>query len=390
VNAGRIPLRIVVFVAVGYSMFAALVSYWFTAATGLSLWTLQADRSATFSYILAMNLVLWGSWAVFAPVAFALAKQFPFARSEWRRPLCIHVTAALAMTGAHIVFVATARYVLQTWWGVTTSWAPNVRDAFFRTLDFELPVYWALIGVQHARDYYRQMRARDLAAAQLETQLVASQLEALQRQVHPHFLFNTLHAIAAFVQREPEKAEAMIERLSDLLRITLHRVGDQEVTLADELEYVRAYLGIQAVHFGPRLEVTYAIEASTLDLAVPNLLLQPLVENAIRHGLEPLPGGGRLSITAARQETTLVLKVADSGSGLPQRENAAGVGLANTRARLERLYGPAADLALSGTPGGGVTAVVVLPSRVLENHDHTRHRRGRPTHGPGTVARAAV
>ena len=261
----------------------------------------------------------------------------------------------------------------------------------FRTLDFELPVYWALIGLQHAFDYYRQVRAREVSAAQLETRLVESQLQALQRQLHPHFLFNTLHAISAFVHREPDKAEAMIERLSDLLRLTLDRVGDQEVTLAEELEYLRAYLDIEQVHFGERLEITYRIDAHLLDAVVPNLLLQPLAENAIRHGLEPRAGTGCLSISASRVGERLVLSLADNGRGMRDvNGRTGGVGLSNTRARLDRLYRGMASLVISTNDDGGVTAIITLPIRVLQPHEHSRPRRRRSADRSRAAARPAV
>ena len=175
----------------------------------------------------------------------------------------------------------------------------TIVDAFFRTLDQVLPVYWAIIGLQHAVDYYRQARAREVRSARLETRLMESQLQALQQQLHPHFLFNTLHAISTLVHRDPEKADLMIERLSDLLRITLRKVGVQEVELAEELEYLRAYLDIEQVHFGNRLRIEYRIDAAAMDVLVPTLILQPLVENAIRHGLEPMVRPGTLDDRSA-------------------------------------------------------------------------------------------
>ena len=352
-------------VTVCYSLFAALVSFWFTRFTGLSLWTLQRDSSATFSYILLMNLALWGSWSLFAPAAFALAQRVPFERARWRRALATHVTAALAITSAHILLVATARFGLQTAWGVPAQWTTNVRDAFFRTLDFELPVYWAFVGIQHAVDYYHQVRAREVAAAQLETRLVESQLQALQRQLHPHFLFNTLHAIAALIHRDPASAESMIERLSDLLRVALKPSPAQTVPLADELAHLRAYLDIEQVHFGDRLDIRYDIDLHAMTEPVPHLILQPLAENAIRHGLEPQAGRGELTIVARREHGTLQLRVIDNGRGIAgvgQARPAHGVGLSNTRARLERLYGHEARLEVRPRAGGGVEVTVELPA----------------------------
>jgi signal transduction histidine kinase len=369
------------------------------------LWSLEADRSANFAYILAMNVVLWGSWAMFAPAVFELGRRFRFDRHGWQRALLVHVPAAAIVTSLHIVVVATGRFLLQRLWGIDAGWQAGVYDAFFRTLDFELPVYWALVGLQHALDYYGEVRAREVAAAHLEARLIEAQLQALQRQLHPHFLFNTLHAISALVHREPDKADAMIERLSDLLRLTLDKVGVQEVTLDQELDYLRAYLDIEQVHFGDRLEVFYDVDAHVMDALVPNLILQPLAENAIRHGLEPRSARGRLAIEAFREGDTLVLRVTDTGRGLFQvnsttgaptiarqesvgrevqglpsvaRQGKAGrakVGLSNTTARLSRLYGSAATLDLQPNTGGGAVATVRLPFKTTHENPSVSSRR---------------
>ena len=240
----------------------------------------------------------------------------------------------------------------------------TIADAFFRTVDQVLPVYWALIGLQHAVDYYRQARAREVRSARLETRLMESQLQALQQQLHPHFLFNTLHAISTLVHHDPEKADTMIERLSDLLRISLRKVGAQEVELAEELEYLRAYLDIEQVHFGNRLRIEYRIDAAALDVMVPTLILQPLVENAIRHGLEPLVRPGTLTIEAQADGDTLWLRVRDDGAGLPKNwKRREGVGLTNSRSRIDRLYGEQAALTVRDNPGGGVLVDIYIPLR---------------------------
>jgi two-component system LytT family sensor kinase len=368
VHDERISGRVLLAVGAAYAAFAALVSYWFTIGTGLSLWTLRPDRSANFGYIFAMNLVVWCGWTLFAPVVFALARRHRFARHSWQRALLVHLPASLAVTSGHIVFVATGRLALQTLWGVQASWAGNVYDAFFRTLDFEMPVYWALVGLQHALDYHREVREREVRAAQLEMRLVAAQLDTLQHQLHPHFLFNTLHAISALVHRDPHKADDMIERLSDLLRLTLDKVGVQEVRLSEELEYLKVYLDIEQVHFGDRLDVEYRIDPETYDALVPNLILQPLAENAIRHGLEPQSQKGRLTIESARHGNVLTIAVRDTGRGLHEERSAApringGVGLTNTRARLHKLYRDAGHLDLAANATGGTVATVTLPLR---------------------------
>ena len=389
----RVAWRVSCAVGAAYSLFAALVSYGFTWLTGLSLWTLQPDASATFLYILLMNLWLWGGWSLFAPAIFELGRRFRFDRQGWRRALVVHVPAAALITSAHIVLAATGRFLLQSAWGVETVWSINVSEAFFRTLDFELPVYWAMVGLQHALDYYQEGRQREIAAAHLETRLVEAQLQALQRQLHPHFLFNTLHAICALVHRSPDKAEEMIERLSDLLRVTLDKVGIQQVTLAEELEYLRAYLDIEQVHFGDRLEISYEIDAHALDGLVPNLILQPLAENAIRHGLEPQAGRGRLTIVARREGEMLTLGIDDNGRGIDAEDASApaghGIGLTNARSRIEVLYRGAATMSVGRSREGGAAVTIRLPFEVGNRHENTSPGRRRSAHGARAASRVA-
>lgn len=354
-------------ICVVYALFASLVSVSYTSLYGLSRWTLRPDTPAIFPYLIAINLVMWVGLILWAPLIFRLGRSFPFRSDRWRQALAVHVPVSMLITSVHLVIVASSRYGLQTLRGGDPEWATAVLDAFFRSFDQTLPVYWALIGLQHAVDYARQARAREVRAAQLETRLVEAQLQALQQQLHPHFLFNTLHAISSLVHRDPDRADAMIERLSDLLRVTLRKVGVQEVELAEEIEYLRAYLDIEQVHFGPRLRIEYHVDAAALDARVPTLILQPLVENAIRHGLEPLPRGGTLDIEARADGDTLWLRIKDDGVGLTRAGvRRDGVGLANTRSRLERLYGERAALTIRENPGGGVLVDIYLPLRRAE------------------------
>jgi signal transduction histidine kinase len=351
-------------ICAAYAVFAALVSVSYTAVYGLSRWTLRPDTTAIFPYLIVMNLVTWVGYALWTPAIFWLGRRFRFDRQGWKVALAVHAPASLVITSVHMVIVGTVRFYLQGVRGGDPEWSHTIADAFFRTVDLQLPFYWGVIGLQHAVDYYRQARARELRAARLEIRLIESQLQTLQQQLHPHFLFNTLHAISAMVHRDPDKADMMIERLSDLLRITLQKVGVQEVELAQELEYLRAYLDIEQVHFGPRLRLEYRIDAAALDVLVPTLILQPLVENAIRHGLEPSVRGGALIIEAQADGDTLWLRIRDNGIGLAKsRPRRDGVGLANTRSRLDRLYGEQAALTIRENPGGGVLVDVYLPLR---------------------------
>ncbi len=362
-----VPIRRLVAIALVYAAFGALLSFTFTRSTGLSRWTmLPAGPALSYLNLLAIGVVTWGGWALLAAGVFALGRRFPFGRSAWPVALGVHAVASIAVATALVVVVASTRVVLQRWWGLSPVWWDSVYEAFFRTIDFHVPIYWALLGLQHAVDYHREVRAREVAAAQLETRLVEAQLQALQRQVHPHFLFNTLHAISALVHRDPDRADTMIERLSDMLRVTLSTVGVQEVTVRQELDFLHAYLDIEQVNFGSRLRVAVDVDPAALDALVPNLVLQPLAENALRHGLAPLPGGGALAIAVWRDGEALVLRVSDDGRGFRPGSVEAqghGVGLANTRARLDALHRGAASLSAEPRDGGGVEVTLRLPYR---------------------------
>ncbi len=351
-------------ISVVYALFAAGVSVGYTAIYGLSRWTLRPDTAAIFPYLVLMNLAMWTGYVMWTPAIFWLGRRFCFDRRGWKRAIAIHVPASLVITATHLAMVGVLRFYLQGLRGGTPDLTTSIFDAFFRTVDQVLPVYWAIIGLQHAVDYYRQARAREVRSARLETRLMESQLQTLQQQLHPHFLFNTLHAISTLVHRDPDKADLMIERLSELLRVSLRKVGVQEVELAEELEYLRAYLDIEQVHFGNRLRIEYRVDAAAMDALVPTMILQPLVENAIRHGLEPMVRAGTLTIEARADGDALWLRVRDDGAGLPKNwSRRDGVGLSNTRSRIDRLYGEAAALTVRDNPGGGVLVDLSIPLR---------------------------
>lgn len=355
---------ILIAICAAYAVFASTVSVAYTAIYGISRWSLKPDTIAIFPFLVLVNLALWAGYALWVPVIFWLGRRFRFDRDGWKRALAVHAPASLVITSVHLALVGVWRFYLQGVRGGDPELITTILDAFFRAVDQTLPVYWAIIGLQHAVDYYRQARAREVTAARLETRLIESQLQALHQQLHPHFLFNTLHAISTLVHRDPDKADLMIERLSDLLRITLRKVGAQEVELAEELEYLQAYLDIEQIHFGPRLRIEYRVDAAALDVLVPTLILQPLVENAIRHGLEPIVRGGTLAIDAQADGDTLWLRVRDDGAGFAKdRPRRDGVGLANTKSRLDRLYGEEAALTIRENPGGGVVVDIYLPLR---------------------------
>ena len=238
---------------------------------------------------------------------------------------------------------------------------------------FNIPIYWIIVSIVHTLTWYRRSQERERSALQLEARLADARLEALRMQLHPHFLFNTLNAISTLVHRDPHAADEMIGNLSELLRATLDTTA-QEIPLRQELHLLDQYLEIQQLRFGDRLQVEKEIDAAALEVKVPTLILQPLVENAIRHGIEPQTGQGKLHISAARDGQTLRLRVRDNGpAAKPAAEAKAGIGLVNTRSRLKELYGQAASLTLTSGSEGGFLAAIDIPCREAGSPGSTSH-----------------
>ena len=221
-------------------------------------------------------------------------------------------------------------------------------------------VYLAVLAAGFAREFFRRDQRRQQQAAHLQAQLAEARLDALRMQINPHFLFNTLHAVSALVERDPGGVRRMIARLSELLRYTIDSHATDEVPLREELAFLRRYIEIMEVRFQGRLRVDMKIDDDTQDALVPNLILQPIVENALEHGVNRAAGEGRIEIAARREGNRLVLTVRDNGPGLDTL-NESGVGLANTRARLAQLYGNEAALTLTNAEGGGTIAAIAVP-----------------------------
>jgi sensor histidine kinase YesM len=265
--------------------------------------------------------------------------------------------------------------------------------AFLLIIGFHqsLMTYWGILAIQYAFGWYRRYQERkqealrlDLHASQLRSQLVQAHLSALKMQIQPHFLFNTLNAIMVLVrQQKSREAEEMLSRLSDLLRCVLDDVNAQEVPLRRELEYVQLYLAIEQVRFRDRLHIEVAFDPEVLDAAVPHMVLQPLVENAIRHGIGRSSAAGQIRISATRLNGKLEMKVQDDGLGLDSSHpgHSRGIGLANTRARLSQLYGEEANLLVENDTGGGVVATVILPCRILSSAPGTDFMESHAVHG---------
>jgi len=297
-------------------------------------------------------------------VAWA-ARRFPFDTGHKLRSLLAHAVGALTFAGVCFVGMMGVRFILWEnggkWVGAT--WAQFFQRQIFEQLDWTLMVYAVIVGVSHAIAFFHESQQRKVRAAQLETQVMEARLKTLEAELHPHFLFNTLHAISTLVHRDPESAYRMISRLSDLLRITFDRSGAAKVTLKEEIDFLQKYLDIEQTRFQDRLRVSVTIDPEGLDGEVPRMILQPLVENAIKHGIAGRHGGDHVHIAAGRNGDRLWMQVRDNGGGLQIRTLKAlrtGVGLSNTRARLDCLYGRLYRLEFSDRDGG-LSVLVEIP-----------------------------
>jgi two-component system LytT family sensor kinase len=332
-------------------------------------WQLTVSLERTASYfrsLVVLNFVYWYAWAAFTPAIVWLAQRFRFERQNLLRAGAVHLPAVVLFSLAHIGVMEGAQWWLVTSEGGDYAWWPQAQRAALLNFDWEMMTYWAIAGLSHALLYYRESRDRELRAWQLETRLVDAQLKTLQQQLHPHFLFNTLNAISTLMHRDVAAADRTLMRLSDLLRLTLERLGDQEVTLDEELDFLRKYLDIERTRFGDRLDVHFDIAPETLQALVPTLLLQPLVENAIKHGVARRSGIGHIGVSAHREHDKLRIEIRDDGVGLSEDALTAlhkGIGVSTTRARLQHQFG--ADYRFEfHRLSQGVAVVVAIPWRV--------------------------
>lgn len=304
------------------------------------------------------EFIYWGLWAALTPTILRTSSA-----ATWGRRLLLAIPVALvqiaatyALHGLILLTIGVLPAAAARTWFVT-----KVPGLIWGT--FTGALYYTLIAAMHwSAEYRRMYREERLAAAKLHASLTGARLDALRSQLQPHFLFNTLNAIAVLTEESPERARQMVVGLGELLRVSLDQGERHEVPLARELEILERYLAIQRERFGPRLRTEVAVPDNCLAGLVPVLLLQPLVENAIRHGVEGRMDGGRITIAAAREGTALTLEVRDEGGGTPPGTAGNGVGLANSRARLEELYGGTASLSLDQGSSGTI-ARVSLPYR---------------------------
>ncbi|MGB9180392.1 MAG: histidine kinase [Pyrinomonadaceae bacterium] len=316
------------------------------------------------------QLTVWYVWGCLSPLILGLGRRFPCEGPSWWKGLLVHLPAGVILSAVHIAAATSLKMLIEPFdsWSDTHSFMVQYAGELSNFFLFDFFVYWAILGVGYAFDYRERYRERETLASQLKAQLAQSQLESLKMQLHPHFLFNTLHTIAGLV-RGNERAPAvnMIAGLSDLLRHALDNADEQEVTLREELKFIELYLDIQKARFSDRLTVRMEIAPETLDALVPNLILQPLVENAVRHGISLNDAAGMLVISAYCDDGMLRISVCDDGPGLQsgwRMEESEGIGLANTSERLKHLYGTEHRFDLRNGVQGGMTAAIAIPFRV--------------------------
>jgi signal transduction histidine kinase len=310
------------------------------------------------SLTLAVGFLRAYPWIPFTWAAFALTARFPLERGRLLRHGAVHLLCAPPLVLAQIALFHFGGIAL----GLLRS-EVGFAHALSAMAGERLMIFALLVGVAHAVAYEHRVREREVARAQVETQLAQAQLQALKMQLHPHFLFNTLHAISTLVHTDPRRAELMIAQLSEMLRGTLAHQHRQEVSLRDEIAALEPYLAIEQTRLGGRLAVEMRLDPEALPASVPHLLLQPLVENAIKHGIHPRRGPGRVEITATRRDGRLVLSVVDDGKGFAATPRAGGIGLENTRGRLWRLYGAEHRFGVDSAAGRGTRVEVEIPFR---------------------------
>jgi sensor histidine kinase YesM len=316
------------------------------------------------------NGVDWLLYAVLTPAVFRVSRRYPLQRRGLAARIALHVACALGMCVAWATlgqFLRLAIFHNPAGFSAT-KFSRELEGWIFTTLPFGTGVYFALVGIEHALAYMAQARERETQAVRLTAQLAEARLGALRMQLNPHFLFNSLNAITVLV-RDQNTADAsrMLELLSDVLRLVLRAEPSHETPLSTELDFLERYLAIEQVRFSDRLRPRIDVDPAIRRAAAPQLILQPLVENALRHGIARRADAGLLEIAARRDGDTLVLTVRDDGPGLDPARASAGVGLANTRARLSALYGDRASLEIANAASGGVVASIRLPYHEAES-----------------------
>ena len=359
-NSGKRRLATWLFVLGAWTLITILFAgqnYVFAVARG---------RQDSFRRELLTASTEWYVWAALTPLVLFLSRRFRITATNWITRIPLHLAFSFVLSLVQLVIQVRLNFLVNS--GYSMGFGKVL--FFFATnkFHFNLLTYWAIVLMHHGFRYYEQSRAQELAAAHMETELANAQLQALNMQLHPHFLFNTLHAISTLVPDAPQAAQEMVVKLSDLLRATLSKIDQHEVALQQELELLDCYLTIEQARFGDRLTVTREIDPAVLDCAVPTLIFQPLVENAIHHGIAKHRQPDQINISVQQEDGKLTLQVRNHAGKMQESAftQNKGIGLSNTRARLEQLYGSSQLFMVTNERDGGVLVKISIPINHIE------------------------
>jgi signal transduction histidine kinase len=368
----------------GWMIWAISLGVWsFVSLAGtLTFWQLyrSTDMPMSFRTTLGLELSQILTYVPLTPLVFWLATRYPIRRDNWKSRTLLYLGAGVLFCVAHVTLRGATHFALynskeHAWnsaiWNPQThafaiQWA-GLRRLFLNNLVDDITgTFVPIVLIAHAISYYRKYQDRESRATQLEGQLAKAHLQALKSQLQPHFLFNTMHSVSALMLTDVQAADRMITRLADLLRMNLESAGTQITTLSREMEFVHCYLEIEQVRFEERLTLIFDIAPETLDAQVPLLLLQPLVDNAVKHGISHLTEGGEIHISSHIHNDDLRLEVRDNGPGFTgsKQERGFGLGLRVTRERLQTLYGKNQSVEVASPREGGVSVVVTIPFRI--------------------------
>lgn len=347
--------------------FAGIAAFWtlvgLAFASQFYLSSTLLGRSVTWGQAISYSLGDWYVWAILSIPILLVARRFPPEGAHPWRTAAVHLAAALVCSLVYVLLRSLVGLVHGRLVDEAVTFAEVFRPLLVRTFPFNLLIYGVIVTISHAIDYYRKYHERTVHALELEKHLTEARLQSLLRQLKPHFLFNTLNGIASLMHRDVNAADKMLVRLSELLRLTMHHPGQPLTRLREEVAFIEKYLEIERIRFRDRLTARVEVDPAVLEVQVPSLVLQPLVENAIRHGIEPRPGPGHIDIRVRREGNRLLLVVHDNGAGMPPggftRE---GIGLANTRERLRELYGDDHEFLLGNHPEGGLEISIRIPA----------------------------
>ena len=317
--------------------------------------------------LLAWEGTSWALWGILAPSIFAFTRRYPLVGTRRPHHLALYVAAALVFSLIHLFLNVTIdSFLMRIFSEPYGTLSEALQANFYSRITWRIFLFATIVVASHGWEAQRRYKEEQRKASELQVQLVQAQLQALKMQMHPHFLFNTLHSLSELIHRDVRAADELVVRLGDFLRMTLQTSDENQVPLAKELEFLQCYLEIEKVRLQERLEVLFDIDPDARNILVPNLLLQPIVENAIRHGITPRAERGKVEIKAVPVDSMLRIEVRDNGPGYIEAKGIEscfqkGLGLSNTRERLQKMYGTKQRMQVQNAAGGGFVVSMEIP-----------------------------